>query len=173
MKRFLSLCTMNFILFLSLSTAFAANEAWYKTEWGMTESQVAAALDGQLRKVASEKRGNNTITHIAAPVKMDEHDFTVSLDITSSLSFVMLECKGSGSYGAFLSALSMFKKKYGLPASGPVKSGDSYYRAEKVEWLTDTSLIVLIYDSMVIPGKSSQSARVLYSPRKVLGTDKI
>jgi hypothetical protein len=174
MKKF---CTLAFVVVLFLtSVGTVLAEGWYKTKWGMDQSQVAAAVGEPLTPVNAKFSGD-TYTHAISPFKVGSSEFKPYLCFMSgSLKKVHLRYQGANSakaYAAFAGAKDMMIGKYGAPVGMDNKRMMGGGEIQSAKWVFEDTLITLNYYSMSLPGGASFGANITYEPRTSGGSDKL
>lgn len=177
MKK-ITISTMLFVLISLIAThAFAANDAWGKTKWGMTVAQTSKVLNGNMYKKSAT---DDTNIYTADPIVIDGHEFKVLLYFDNGLSKVELSYNISrihkvGSL-AFDSVVQSLKEKYGPPNSFNVKDRGpaSYYLNKEAEWITESSIIKAMHLGIIASGQEQTDMTVVsYKPRKKSGVDNL
>lgn len=161
MKR--CIASLPIVLILIFATpSLAADEAWYKTKWGMNENQVSSALEGKLE---INQNANHAHTHTSEPVVVAGFKFDVQLNINDTLSSVTLLYKGNDHYSAFLEMKDELKRKYGKPSSDGKGDVPNFF-SEFAEWFTEYSIIRISHIAHVTKsGTEMYNTKVLYKPR--------
>jgi len=162
------------LIIFSASVALAGGEAWNGTSLGMSVAEIEKSTKLKLKKIVSEKAYEQVDeTHTGGTISISGAPFSVTFSVMKGLSLVRLTSEEKRPYSTFLKIKSMLQGKYGKPSLPVEKVKDGLGSHEKLEWLTKTTHITVLYADMSVLGPGSEALAIVYEPRIQSGSNKL
>lgn len=167
------LLTVMLALSLTLATSDAFASGWYKTSWGMSVQEIEEAV-GRRLEPATDFLIDNGFNYKIRNFNIGDIACNIKLSIQNDkLIFVRVDVSSSPSFESFVYLNESLRKKYGRGTGVDTMQLDGGGEITSSSWATDTTIITVIFSSMILANEAMNAVYIDYKPRQRADPDKL